>query len=58
MADSRHNRKDESRFKNRLLPRLSYKRTWWVLVTIEEINIFVYPQNRHLIAFSELIAFV
>ncbi|SLM32230.1 hypothetical protein MTBBW1_600060 [Desulfamplus magnetovallimortis] len=25
MADDSHNRKDESRFKNRLLPRLSYK---------------------------------
>ncbi|SLM27694.1 hypothetical protein MTBBW1_1070010 [Desulfamplus magnetovallimortis] len=25
MADDRHNRKDESHFKNRLLPRLSYK---------------------------------
>ncbi|SLM29996.1 hypothetical protein MTBBW1_2030086 [Desulfamplus magnetovallimortis] len=25
MADSRHNRRDESRFKTRLLPRLSYK---------------------------------
>ncbi|SLM31555.1 hypothetical protein MTBBW1_350046 [Desulfamplus magnetovallimortis] len=26
MADHRHNRKDESRFRNRLLPRLSYKK--------------------------------
>ncbi|SLM28607.1 hypothetical protein MTBBW1_1410024 [Desulfamplus magnetovallimortis] len=25
MADDRHNRKDESHLKNRLLPRLSYK---------------------------------
>ncbi|SLM28287.1 hypothetical protein MTBBW1_1300027 [Desulfamplus magnetovallimortis] len=25
MADDRHNRRDESRFKNRMLPRLSYK---------------------------------
>ncbi|SLM29211.1 hypothetical protein MTBBW1_1730009 [Desulfamplus magnetovallimortis] len=24
MTDDRHNRKDESRFKNRMLPRLSY----------------------------------
>ncbi|WP_080805343.1 hypothetical protein [Desulfamplus magnetovallimortis] len=28
MADFCHNRRDESRFKNRLLPRLSYKHTW------------------------------
>ncbi|SLM32907.1 hypothetical protein MTBBW1_810005 [Desulfamplus magnetovallimortis] len=26
MADDRHNRRDESRFKNRMLPRLSYKK--------------------------------
>ncbi|SLM31749.1 hypothetical protein MTBBW1_420014 [Desulfamplus magnetovallimortis] len=26
MADQRHNRRDESRFRNRLLPRLSYKK--------------------------------
>ncbi|SLM32701.1 hypothetical protein MTBBW1_80039 [Desulfamplus magnetovallimortis] len=26
MADDRHNRRDESRFKNRILPRLSYKK--------------------------------
>ncbi|SLM29687.1 hypothetical protein MTBBW1_1940014 [Desulfamplus magnetovallimortis] len=39
MADSRHNRRDESRFKNSHLLRLSYKRTWRIAATIEEMKV-------------------
>ncbi|SLM30037.1 hypothetical protein MTBBW1_2090001 [Desulfamplus magnetovallimortis] len=39
MADDSHNRKDESRFKNRLLPRLSYKSTWRITAKIEGMKV-------------------
>ncbi|SLM33039.1 hypothetical protein MTBBW1_850027 [Desulfamplus magnetovallimortis] len=39
MADSRHNRRDESRFKNSHLLRLSYKRTWRIHAIIEEMKV-------------------
>ncbi|SLM32465.1 hypothetical protein MTBBW1_730018 [Desulfamplus magnetovallimortis] len=41
MADYRHNRRDESRFKNSQLLRLSYKRTWLMTATIEELKVFI-----------------
>ncbi|SLM28054.1 hypothetical protein MTBBW1_1230025 [Desulfamplus magnetovallimortis] len=41
MADVRHNRRNESRFKNSYLLRLSYKRRWRITATIEGMKVFI-----------------
>ncbi|SLM29510.1 hypothetical protein MTBBW1_1850012 [Desulfamplus magnetovallimortis] len=46
MADARHNRRDESRFKNSYLLRLSYKTPMFVDASQRNMKIVLYQQVK------------